>query len=338
MSLYQRKGSPSWYYDFTINGERFRGSTGETSKREARKVEDDHKQSARKKGRRPKEWTMHRVMMTYYDERGQDKASSTTILHQLGMLEDYIGEARKVGTITNATVMDYRQKRRADGLQPHSINREVEIFRSALRYCAKVHKAPIPELEWDALLAQEPVGRTRFLSYEEWDLLLAVAQPSLKPILICAVFTGLRKGNILTLDWSQVKLAERLILMVVKGHKSHSVRIPPQLLAALSTTPVEDRRGKVFDTTNFEKRWRATIREAKLDDLRFHDLRHTFASWARQNGADIADVKESLGHSDISMTMRYAHIKPDAEDTAFDKVSRALAAHSASQRLRKREI
>jgi integrase len=61
-----------------------------------------------------------------------------------------------------------------------------------------------------------------------------------------------------------------------------------------------------------------------VEDFRFHDLRHTFASWARQAGADIADICEALGHASISMTMRYAHIKPDEHLTAFDRVSDSL--------------
>lgn len=336
MSLYRREGSPFWWYDFTIDHQRFRGSTGEEGKRAALKVEDDHKQAARKAGRRPKEWTMHRLCDTYYNEAGQHRRSKETILHQLGKLEDYIGKDRKLAAVTNATIMDYRAKRRGDGLQQHSVNREIVILRAAMRHVQKMHGAPIPSLAWKDLRTVEPVGRTRYLTYEEWDRLLAAADHRLKPILICAVFTGMRKGNILDLDWRQVKLAHRRIDMQVKGNKNHQVRIPPQLLAALSTTSVDERIGKVFDTTNFEKRWRAAVKAAGLDDLRFHDLRHTFASWARQNGADIADVKDALGHSDISMTMRYAHIKPDAADTAFDRVSQALTAHSASQRLQKR--
>lgn len=338
MSLYPREGSPYLWYDFTVNGQRFRGSTGETTKREAKRVEDDHKQAARKRGRQRKEWNVTRLCETYYDEHAQHVASSATILHQLGKMVEYLGKDRKLGSITNATVMDYRARRRGDGLQQHSVNREVTLLRSAMRYVAKLHSAPIPDLAWDALHTPEPVGRTRFLTYDEWETLLACADPALKPILICAVFTGLRKGNILKLDWSRVRLADRRILAVVKGNKNHEARIPAQLLAALSTTAPEARKGRVFDTTNFEKRWRAAVKASGLVDVRFHDLRHTFASWARQSGADIADVKEALGHSDISMTMRYAHIKPDAEDTAFDKVSRALAAHSASQRLQKGRV
>ncbi|UIJ43742.1 site-specific integrase [Sphingomonas cannabina] len=337
MSLYRREGSPYWWFSFSIDGQRFRGSTGETGKREALKVEDDHKLAARKRGKRKKEWTVHRLCQIYYDEHAKDLSSSATILNQLGKLEDYIGKDRKLGSITNSTVMDYRARRRGDGLQQHSVNREVTILRAALRYVAKVHNAPIPDLAWDALKTKEPPGRTRFLTFEEWDSLLAAAEPSLKPILICAVTTGLRKRNILDLDWSQVFLGAKRIQVVAKGDKNHEVRIQPQLLAALSTTAIDQRRGRVFDITNFEKRWKAALKAAKLENVRFHDLRHTFASWARQNGADIADVKDALGHSDISMTMRYAHIKPDAADTAFDRVSAALSSHSASQRRKKRQ-
>ncbi len=336
MSLYQREGSPYWWYSFSVDGVRFRGSTRQENKRQAKSVEDDEKAAARRRGKLKKEWTLHKLCATYYNEQGQHRSSAETILHQLGKLEDYIGKARKLSAITNSTLMDYRARRRGDGLQQHSINREIEILRASMRYVEKMHQAPVPKLAWKELRTAEPPGRVRYLTYEEWDALLAAADHALKPILICAVFTGLRKGNILRLDWSEVKLAHRRIDVRVKGNKEHQARIPAQLMAALSTTPVDQRKGRVFDTTNFEKRWRATVKAAKITDLRFHDLRHTFASWARQNGADIAAVKEALGHSDVSMTMRYAHIKPDADDTAFDRVSAALSAHSASQRLKKR--
>ena len=335
MSLYQREGSPFWWYDFTVNGVRFRGSTGEESKREARKVEDAHKEAARKSQKKSSEWRLHDLARVYYDERGQHKRSAATILHQLAKLRDYIGKDRKLSSITNATIMDYRQRRKGDGLKPHSINREIVILRAAMTYAARVHHVTVPKLAWTEVRTPEPPGRIRFLSFEEYDKLIAAAHPDLKPIIVCAVSTGLRKGNILQLDWSQVKLSQRIIQVRVKGNKEHSVRIVPQLMAALSTTHVDDRRGKVFQCVNFEKRWRAALVDSGLADFRFHDLRHTFASWARQNGADIAAVCESLGHSDISMTMRYAHIKPDSAETAFDKVSEALASHFTSQRLAK---
>lgn len=333
MSLYQREGSPFWWFDFTVNGQRFRGSTGKEAKREARKVEDDEKRRAREGQKRPEDWRLHDLCRTYYDERAQHKRSSATILHQLAKLREHIGKDRRLMSITNATMMDYRQSRRGEGVSVASINREIVILRAAMRYANELHGIGIPKLAWTKLIGEEPAGRVRFLSFDEYRALIESAHADLVPILICAVTTGLRKDNILSMDWSQVKLGQRIIQAVVKGNKEHSVRIVPQLMAILSTVAVEDRKGRVFRCVNFEKRWRAALKAAKIDNFRFHDLRHTFASWARQSGADIADVKESLGHSDISMSMRYAHIKPDSKETAFDKVSEAIASQITPQRL-----
>jgi integrase len=335
MPLYRRANSPYWQYDFTVNGVRFRGSTGETGKREAQKVEDDHKQAARRKGARRKEWTIQTLCETYWAERAQDRSSADTILGQLANIRRIFGKDRKLSTITNATVMDYRAKRRGEGLQKHSVNRETEILRAAMRWVERLHGVAVPDLSWANLRYDEPPPRQRYLSFEEWANLLAASHSDIRPILICAVTTGLRKSNILNLEWSQVRLSDRRINLTVKGGKIHEVRISPYLAEALLALPKT--RGRVFVSRNFEKRWRAALRESGLEDFRFHDLRHTFASWARQSGADIADVKDALGHSDISMTMRYAHIKPDAQDTAFDRVSDALSSHSASQCLQKRE-
>ena len=331
MSLYRRPDSPHWHFDFTLDGQRFRGSTGEEGKRDAAKVEADHREAARRVRKQRGEWTMTRLCQTYFDERGQFARSHATILHQLAKLREHVGGNRKLSTVTNAAVLDYRARRKGEGLGDASINREIVILRAAMRYVSEMHSAPVPTLSWTKLMRVEAPGRTRFLSFDEFDALTLAAHPDLRPILIAAVTTGLRKSNLLLLDWDDVKLDQRIAQVRVKGNKRHSVRIVPQLLAALSTTPVDERKGRVFKCINFEKRWRAALAGASIADMRFHDLRHTFASWARQSGADIADVCEALAHSDISMTMRYAHIKPDATDTAFDKVSEAITSRSTSR-------
>jgi integrase len=153
--------------------------------------------------------------------------------------------------------------------------------------------------------------------------------------MLCAVATGLRKANVLALDWKQVKLDRKAIIVRVKGNKEHVVRIGGALMAMLSTTPPEQRKGRVFDVTNFRRRWEAALKAAEIENFKFHDIRHTFASWARQAGADIADVSDALGHSSISMTMRYAHVKPEESITAFDRVSATVLAHSVAQSLAK---
>lgn len=332
MSLYKREGSPKWQYDFAVGGQRFRGSTGETGKREATRVENELRQAIEAGVTKGTNWTVFQLFSAYWADHAQHRPSSATILGQLGALQRHFGKSRRLSTITNASLLEYRLRRVREDLQPHSVNREITILRAAMRHAEELHGVTIPKLKWEKLKTPEPPPRQRYLTFEEWGALIDKAHAAIKPILICAVTTGLRKANILTMDWSQVRLEARRIAMTVKGGKNHEVRITPYLAAALSAMP--NRRGRVFDARNFEKRWRQAVKDAGLSDLRFHDLRHTFASWARQSGADIADVKEALGHSDVSMTMRYAHIKPDAENTAFDRVSDALASHFTPQSLR----
>lgn len=334
MSVRKRQGSPYFQYSFTVNGHRFRGSTGKTTKREAEDVERDQRQLAKMGAASGSDWSLLMVLNTYWNETAQHTVSAPTILGHFADLQRLLGKDLRSSKLTNGALMDFRAKRRGEGVQHHSINREFAYLRAAYAHCARFHDQPMPKIEWRKLLAKEPPGRRRFLSREEYDALMAVAHQSIRPVILAAVTTGLRKENILALDWRQVKLAEKVIQVEVKGNKAHTVRIGAALMATLSTMPA--RKGRVFDRTNFRKRWDAAKADAGLEDFRFHDLRHTFASWARQAGADLADICEALGHSTMTMTMRYAHIKADEHRTAFDRVSDSVLAQSRAQSRKKR--
>lgn len=332
MPVRKRKGSPYFWYSFSLNNRRFRGSTGQTTKRAAEEVERDQIQLAKQSQQVRTDWTLLAVLNSYWQERGSDKKGHKTIFTNLAMLQQALGKDLRTSKLTNGALMDYRAKRRGEGVQHHTVNRELAYLRAAYEHCHRLHHQPLPNIDWKMLKAKEPAWRTRYLSNEEYRRLMDKAHESIRPIILCAVATGLRKDNILTLDWRQVKLEERWIHVTVKGGKRHSVKINSALMAALSTLP--GRKGRVFDTTNFRKRWDAAVKAAKLEDFRFHDLRHTFASWARQRGADIADVSDALGHSSISMSMRYAHVKPDEHLTAFDRISDAFGHNSGHNAVR----
>ncbi|HYI43709.1 MAG TPA: site-specific integrase [Sphingomicrobium sp.] len=322
MSVRKRPGSPYFHYSFNLDSRRFRGSTGKTSKREAEEVERDQRHLARQGLIVTPDWPLLAVLNAYWHEHGSDRRGHKTIFANLAALQSFLGKDKRTSHLSNGDLMDYRARRRGQGVQHHTVNRELAYLRAAYEHCARFHGQPLPKIDWKKLKAKEPPGRTRFLSRAEYARLMEAAHPGIRPIILCAVTTGLRKDNILSLDWSQVKLEERLIQLTVKGNKRHTVKITPPLMAALSTMP--HRKGRVFDTRNFRKRWDAALAAAELDDVRFHDTRHTFASWARMAGADLADIKEALGHSTVQMTMRYAHIKPDEAVTAFDRVSQSL--------------
>lgn len=321
MPVYRRPGSPFWWYSFTVAGRRFRGSTGRETKREAQEVERDEQHRIEKAQGKGHDWTLLAVLNAYWAEHAKFKRSAKMIENQIAEIQEGLGGATIASKLTAGALMDYRARRRGQGCQAQTVNRDFAYLRAALEHCRQ-HGVQMPAIDWKKLKADEPPGRIRFLSRDEYDALMAVAHKDLRPIILCAVTTGLRSGDIQRLDWRQIKLEERIIqIKRTKANKALQVRIAPALMASLSTTPVEKRRGRVFDLTGFRRRWEKALKDAKIEDFRFHDLRHTFASWARQAGADIADICEALGHASISMTMRYAHIKPDEHVTAFDRVS-----------------
>lgn len=338
MPIRKREGSPFYWYSFTIDGRRFRGSTGHAEKSKAKEVERDQYQHAKKSLTPKADWDLQTVLSTYWNEHAAAKASSSDILGAFANFQRHLGKGKKSSALTDGDLMDYRAKRRGERLQrnkdgepcgrfptAYSINRELAYLRAAYRHCERYHKQPMPDIDWKGLKAKEPPWRRRFLGREdEAPAFLAALPAHCREIVICAIVTGLRRGNVIGLDWSQVKLSERQITVRVKGGGEHIVKIPAALMAILSTKPKEARKGKVFDATNFRRHWYAACETAELADFRFHDLRHTFASWARKGGVDLPTLKEALHHSDISMTMRYANVSPDEVETTFDTVSATL--------------
>lgn len=329
MSLYKREGSPFWWYSINVDGLRLRGSTEKTSKREARQVEAQQEHDARHRAIPKDRWTIRQCFASYWSEKAKHKSSHKATLVKLVALERILGKDRPIMHITNPDLMDYRAKRQREGLQAHSVNRDFAYLKASLRHAQQIHGQQIPNLAWKELRQREPDGRTRFLSRDEYERLLDACDPDLSLIVKVAVSTGLRKNNLLHLDWQEVDLSSGMISVTIKGNKRHAIRMPANIRAALSTLP--DRKGKVFNTTNFRKHWDAAVLKAGLTDFRFHDLRHTCATWMRMAGVDIADICDALGHSSVTVTMRYAHIEPETHVSPFDRISERVWSQSGAQ-------
>jgi len=328
MSLYQREGSPYWQYDFTVHGIRFRGSTGKQTKRQASIVEAELRNDAANKKGIKDDWRIRELLGTYWNDHAKHTKSAKTIYPILDALSRILGPDAMLMDIRSDTMMNYRATRRAE-VEKHTVNRDIAHLKAAMNHARNIYGKEIPVISWKKIQVQEPPHRIRYLTKEEYRQLIEAAHPRIRPIITFAVATGLRKANILQLDWRQVDLHGGWVTLITKGDNAHQIRLAGPAKAVLSTMRIRD--GRVFDTTNFRKLWYQAVRDANLKDFRFHDLRHTFASWARMEGADIADICDALGHSNIAVTMKYAHIKPDEHITAFDRVANSFAAHSASQ-------
>lgn len=225
--------------------------------------------------------------------------------------------------------MDYRAARVREGLAPHGVNRDLAYLKAALRHANTMHGKQIPPIAWQKIRITDPPHRIRFLSRDEYHRLIEAAPEPVALIIKVAVATGLRKNNILQLDWNQVDLSSGLVTVMLKGNKRHTIKLATELRAALSSLP--HRTGLVFETRGFRKRFEKAVEEAELQNFRFHDLRHTFATWLRMAGEDIAGICEALGQSSVAVTMRYAHVEPDHHISPFDRISERVWSQSASQ-------
>jgi len=160
--------------------------------------------------------------------------------------------------------------------------------------------------------------RLRFLSEEETTALLDACSVFLRPIVITALNTGMRLGEILSLTWDCVDLNLGIITVVnAKNNQSRNIPMNTILTEEIIRLKLDANSDHVFARDNgkapvtIRKIWIRALNQADINNFRFHDLRHTFASNLVMAGADIVTVKELLGHKTIAMTMRYAHLNQE---------------------------
>ena len=169
----------------------------------------------------------------------------------------------------------------------------------------------------DVGFLEEPPGRTRFLSEEETQCLIDCASDHLKPIIMTALNTGMRLGEILSLTWDQVHI-EAVIepyieIAQTKNNKKRFVPLDDDMVVLFQSLKNNDSSYVFLGTHGKELKsikepWHDALNRVGISDFRFHDLRHTFASHYIMNGGDLLAFKEILGHNDLKMVERYAHL------------------------------
>ena len=158
----------------------------------------------------------------------------------------------------------------------------------------------------------------QFLEVEEIRALLNASPDYFRPILIMALNTGMRRGEIFNLKWDDIDFKRGLIM--VRDSKNNEAREIPMNRILHDTLKAHKKNPNselVFchsdgrKLINLRDILRKSLRKAKIEkQIRFHDLRHTFASQLVMSGADLIVVKELLGHKTLNMTARYAHLSP----------------------------
>ncbi|NEL74389.1 MAG: site-specific integrase, partial [Xanthomonas perforans] len=173
---------------------------------------------------------------------------------------------------------------------------------------------------------QESKGRERFLSEPERLALLAACDASdcaaLAPLVRLALATGARRGELLGLQWEHVDLDRRTARFIdTKNGENRTVPLATgvtQMLQAMARTT-----GPIFPITGpmLDKPWRAACVSAGLGDFRFHDLRHSAASYLAMSGASLMDIAAILGHKTLAMVKRYSHLSEQHTKSAIDRMA-----------------
>ena len=226
-------------------------------------------------------------------------------------------------------IEDYKRKR-LDKVKPATINRELTLLKFMFSLAKKwkyANENPVKEVKF----FQERQLVIHTLTKEEALKLIAVAGEHLKPIIMLALNTGMRRGEILNLRWNDVDFDRRFIY--IKETKSGVMRkVPMNSLVIEALSKLERKNSFVFQNPKTNERLKhirtafyTARRKAGIEDFRFHDLRHTAATWMVAEGIDLVTVKEILGHADIKTTMRYAHPTPENKRKAVDALAGVLS-------------
>ena len=223
-------------------------------------------------------------------------------------------------------MIDAVKLRRAERVKKCSVDRNLQVLRRFFNWCIEQGLAADNPLRRVKFFRAD-TKRLRYLTEEQLRKLLDEADkvtrsPYLRVAIELAVYTGLRRGNLLGLQWEWVDWLNRVVRVPrTKSGKPLALPLNGTAYAALqrlwterSDSPFVFAHAKGTNAgeavQDFKKGFHRAVENAGIEDFRWHDLRHTFASWLVMRGASLRAVAELLGHQTMQMTMRYAHLSP----------------------------
>lgn len=319
MSLYKRDNT-YWVNFISPKGERIRRSTGTADKRLAQEYHDRLKtefwqiQKLKVKSRRSWQEAVERWLL-----EAKDKASIETDIMHLRYLDRFLVN-KMLDEIDADTISDICLARKKDGVANATINRALEIIRAILRKARD-------EWEWvntipKVRMLKVKKQRIRWLTRIEAQRLIEQCPNHLKALVRFSLATGLRMSNVTGLEWSQVDLSRKIAWIhpdQAKARRAIAVPLNSEAMSVLTqergkhSTVVFTYLGKPVKAANTSA-FKAALERAGIQDFRWHDLRHTWASWHAQNGTPLHVLKELGGWESMEMVQRYAHLA--AEHTA----------------------
>lgn len=345
MSVYKPAKSKQFHFDFQWKGQRYHGSTGCTARRDAERFEADFRRKVALGEKAKPTITVEDACNTWQSMVGDHKRSASNTLYQLAYLIAGLGPRVMLHAVTYKDLQDYAARRRAM-VSDASVNRELQLLRRVVRWTAP-RGYETPEIKWGPLMAPEK-GRVRELTQEEEAALFAALPDNLKPLVEFAILSGQRKSEIVTLRWRDLDLNAGRATISIKGGDKHTFPLSPRMIAIVKAQPKvcvqvftyvcqrpapkrEDRPQRVkgerypFSKDGWARHWKRALKNAGIEDYRFHDNRHTAATRNLRATGNIKAVSKLLGHKNIETTSRYAHaLEDDVRAMLFATESRII--------------
>ena len=339
MSLYKRNDSSKWWVKISHNGKSLQKSTGTSDRKQAQEYHDRLKASLweqERLGARPSH-SWNEAVLKYLDETSH-KATQADDKAHLRWLDPHL-DGVDLASIDRARLDQISENRKAEGVANATVNRTLEVVRAVLRKAAYewewIDKAP------RLRMLPEPKRRIRWITREEAERLLAELPKHLRAVAEFSLETGLRKSNVTGLEWSQVDLSRRCAWIHPDQAKARRAIAVP--LSKRAVEILREQKGKhrkaVFTYAKRPirqvntKAWRAALIRAGIEDFRWHDLRHTWASWHAQAGTPLHVLQELGAWESVEMVRRYAHLSSDHLVEYVDRVSTTKTVRESEERV-----
>jgi len=340
-----RKIGNSWRVDFWFNGIRYRVKGPENSKAGAEAYEALLRQKLAKgesieRVAKQEDQTFEKFAWKWHadyvvpnnkhsEQRSKKYVLKSTLIPFFGKIP------------INQITLHHTERFKAEWVKKGVSNKTIKNYLTVLNKCLGTAyeweelKNPPPKIKWPKCSP----SRTDFLSPDECELLLAHAKGTVHELVLTALRTGMRQGELKGLQWSAINWENRSLtvrhsrddrmkmLVPPKNNRERHIPMDVDVFEALFNRKREtgyvflDSDREPFDYHRMERRLTKLCKEAGLRKIGWHTLRHTFASHLAMRGVPLPTVQELMGHSNITTTMRYAHVAPSTLRTAIDMLN-----------------
>lgn len=346
MATYKPKNSSVYLYDFMVKGARYYGSTHCKTKRDADAFEAKTRAEIALDTRARKKplITLDAAAANYESHLRANGKWSTTQDYLIANVVDGLGADRYLSDISEQDLRDHFA-RRAALVSASSVNREIEVARPIWRRHRRTHD--IGEMpEWGEMFYAVPKQDPREIDFDQEDRLFLALRIDLHDFARFALVSGWRLSEVRMLRWSDLSLGQRKARVKIKGGDILSRVLSEEMLVLIANQPKVgpfvftyicqksrkefiDCKGRkhparlageryAFTQSGWRKPWAAALKAAEIDELRFHDLRHTAGTRILRRTGNLAIAQKALAHKSIKTTLRYAHASDDDVRTGLD--------------------